>query len=120
MTAAYAALFGLAFGSFANAAIDRIPRGRSLNGRSHCDGCGVTLRPAQLLPVLSYLMQRGKCAACAAPIGVRTPIIEAGCAIAFAAILATLSPAAAIGACASFVAVVVTVGVFIEKRGLRS
>ena len=120
MTVAYAAIFGLVFGSFVNAAIDRIPRGRSLNGRSQCDGCGVQLKAVHLVPLISYLALRGRCAACATPIGLRTPIVEVGCAIGFAAIFAALPAAAAVAACASFVAVVVTLGVFIEKRGLKS
>ena len=116
MTVAFAALFGLAFGSFANAAIDRIPRGASLNGRSACDGCGVTLTARQLIPVVSYFIQGGRCAACDSPIGLRTPVVEISCAVAFVTAFIALPPGAALLACAAFVAVVVTTGVVVMKR----
>ena len=111
MNVAFAALFGLALGSFANAAIDRIPRGASLNGRSHCDGCGDDAHRAyQLIPVISYVAQRGRCLACAAPIGIRTPIVEGGTAIAFAAAFATLTAPMAVAACAALVATIIAAG----------
>src|SRR3990172_4893202 len=103
MTVAYAALFGLAFGSFINAAIDRLPRRRSLNGRSACDGCGRVLRAWELVPVLSYVALRGRCGSCRASIGVRTPVVEGGTGVAFAMAFAELAPAAAIATCALFV-----------------
>lgn len=116
---AYAALFGLAFGSFINAAIDRIPRGRSLNGRSACDGCGRALRAWELVPLMSYTALRGRCASCGASIGVRTPIVEGGTGVAFAAAFAVLAPAAAIATCALFVVCVIAIGVVAERRGAR-
>ncbi len=119
MTVAYAALFGLAFGSFINAAIDRIPRGRSLNGRSACDGCGRALRPWELVPVLSYIALRGRCGSCQASIGVRTPIIEAASGAAFAAAFAELALPAAVATCALFVVCFVALGVAAERRGAR-
>lgn len=116
MNVIVAALFGLAFGSFVNAAVDRIPRGASLHGRSHCDGCGVTLGARNLVPVVSYIVQRGRCTACAAPIGLRTPAVELGCATAFAVAFATLAAPAAIVACAAIVAGGIAAGASIVKR----
>lgn len=120
MTPALAALFGLAFGSFANAAIDRIPRRMPLSGRSHCDSCGATLAPRHLIPVLSYLVQRGRCAACAAPIGVRTPLVELASAAAFTAAFVTFPPAVAAVTCGAALALAVAAGTLIMKRGLTS
>jgi leader peptidase (prepilin peptidase)/N-methyltransferase len=120
MMAAFAALFGLAFGSFANAAIDRIARGASLNGRSHCDGCGATLSARHLIPLASYVLQRGRCALCAAPIGLRTPLVEMGCMLAFAGAFTALPAPVAAAACATFVALVVAAGATITKRGLHA
>jgi leader peptidase (prepilin peptidase) / N-methyltransferase len=117
MTIAYAVLFGLAFGSFINAAIDRIPRGRSLNGHSACQGCGRSLRPWELVPVLSYIALRGRCASCGVRIGARTPVIEAASGAAFAAAFAGLSLPAAIVTCALFVVCVIVTGVAVERRG---
>ncbi|AJP71456.1 prepilin peptidase [Sphingomonas hengshuiensis] len=60
---------GLVFGSFIATLAIRWPAGRSIaTGRSACDGCGTPLRAHQLVPVLSFLLQRGRCAACGATI----------------------------------------------------
>lgn len=120
MTPVYTALFGLAFGSFANAAIDRIPRGQSLNGRSHCDGCGHRLGVIELIPLLSYILLRGRCAHCHQAIGSRTLAVEAASGLAFVAAFWSMPAPVAVVACAAIVAVAVTVGVMIEKRGVRS
>jgi leader peptidase (prepilin peptidase)/N-methyltransferase len=117
---AFAALFGLALGSFANAAIDRIPRGASLNGRSHCDVCDATLSARHLIPLVSYALQRGRCALCAAPIGLRTPLVEMGCMLAFAGAFMAFSAPVAAAVCAAVVALVVAAGVTITKRGLHA
>ena len=119
MTLAFAALFGLAFGSFANAAIDRLPNRRPLSGRSQCDGCEKPLGPAELVPVASYVAQRGRCKGCGASIGIRTPAVEAGSAFAFAAAFSLLSAPLAIAACAGFVTVAVLCGVELRKWSLH-
>jgi leader peptidase (prepilin peptidase) / N-methyltransferase len=65
-----AAILGAIVGSFLGAALERLPGGRSvITGRSACDGCGKALTVAELVPVLSWLMQRGKCRACGGSIG---------------------------------------------------
>lgn len=119
MTLVYAALFGLAFGSFANAAIARVPRCESLNGRSHCDGCNRALHAWELLPVVSYVILRGRCASCRTPIGVRTPAIEALCGAAFVAAFSLLAAPAAVAASGAFVPIVVALGVAIERNSVR-
>lgn len=65
-----AAILGAIVGSFLGAALERLPAGRSIvSGRSVCDGCGKALTVVELVPVLSWLMQQGKCRACGVRIG---------------------------------------------------
>jgi leader peptidase (prepilin peptidase)/N-methyltransferase len=63
-----AALLGLVLGSFVATLVLRWPEGRSLLGRSHCDGCGRPLGPLDLIPLVSALVQRGRCRTCGARI----------------------------------------------------
>jgi leader peptidase (prepilin peptidase) / N-methyltransferase len=71
------AALGLAVGSFLNVVIHRVPRGESLvHPGSHCPGCHAAVRPRHNVPVVSFLLLRGRCADCAAPISVRYPIVE--------------------------------------------
>lgn len=84
----YAALVGLAVGSFLNVVVSRVPAHRSLLTPSRCDSCGVPVKAWQNVPVVAWLALRGRCRACGAPIGVRTPLVEAGTGAAFAAITA--------------------------------
>lgn len=75
-----AATTGLLLGSFANVAIVRLPADASVVWpRSHCPRCRRTLAAHELVPVLSWLWLRARCASCAAPISVRYPLVEALC-----------------------------------------
>lgn len=66
-------LLGAIFGSFVNVIIDRLPRGESfLSGRSHCESCKKELKPYDLIPVVSFLLLKGKCRYCKKPISRRT------------------------------------------------
>lgn len=69
---------GLLVGSFANVLIARLPYGEGVTrGRSRCPHCGETIRAfPDLVPVLSWVLLRGRCRACAAPISARYPIVE--------------------------------------------
>lgn len=59
------AAIGLLVGSFIGAAAMRLPRGESIMfRRSHCDGCGRVLRPAELVPVVSCIWRKGRCGSC--------------------------------------------------------
>ncbi len=70
LTVLAAAVLGAIIGSFIGAALVRLPEGRSVfAGRSACDSCGKQLTPVELVPVVSWLMQRGLCRACGAEIG---------------------------------------------------
>ncbi|MFT7301703.1 MAG: leader peptidase (prepilin peptidase)/N-methyltransferase [Akkermansiaceae bacterium] len=70
---------GLCVGSFLNVAIHRLPRGLSVNDpkRSFCPHCKSTLPAWQNLPIITWLLQRGKCRTCSAPIAVRYLLVEA-------------------------------------------
>ena len=70
-------LFGICIGSFLNVVILRLPRHESLIKRSsHCMTCGTKIRPIDLIPVLSWIILRGKCHSCGEKISVRYPIVE--------------------------------------------
>ena len=74
---AAAAILGLIFGSFAAATAYRIPRHEPVSkGRSRCPKCGSTIRAVDNVPVVSYLILRGRCRNCGQPISARYPIIE--------------------------------------------
>lgn len=80
MTAAVvgaAALLGLLVGSFLNVVIWRVPRGESVvSPPSACPACGHRVRPRDNVPVLSWLLLRGRCRDCSAPISPRYPAVE--------------------------------------------
>jgi leader peptidase (prepilin peptidase) / N-methyltransferase len=74
-----AAVLGAVFGSFLNVVAYRLPRGESLSHpRSRCPGCLTPIRPYDNVPVLSWLLLRGRCRSCRAPISARYPLVEAG------------------------------------------
>lgn len=70
-------LFGLAIGSFLNVCIYRLPREVSImSPRSRCPNCDTPLRPWHNIPVISYLLLRGRCASCGESIGWVYPVVE--------------------------------------------
>ena len=74
----YAAAFGLVIGSYLNVVIHRLPREEStVLPRSRCPRCGARLRARDNLPLVSFLLLRGRCRYCRAPISWRYPLIEA-------------------------------------------
>jgi leader peptidase (prepilin peptidase)/N-methyltransferase len=74
----FAALMGLAFGSFLNVCLTRWPAGESIvKPRSHCRNCGRTLKWWENVPLLSWLALRGRCRTCGTWIGWRYPLVEA-------------------------------------------
>lgn len=73
----FALVLGLVIGSFLNVCICRIPIGQSVvRGGSYCPSCGSSLKPADLVPVLSYLFLRGKCRHCGEKISFQYPAVE--------------------------------------------
>ena len=71
-----AVVYGLVFGSFANAVAYRVPTGETLWTRSHYPKCDAQIKAWQNIPVLSWLFLRGKCANCKEPISIQYPAIE--------------------------------------------
>lgn len=80
-------VLGLVFGSYIATLAIRWPEGRAIGrGRSECDSCGKGLKVGELVPVLSYLLQRGRCRGCGAAIRMSHLLTELiGCAIGVAA-----------------------------------
>ena len=77
-------VLGLLVGSFLNVVIYRLPRGESLvRPRSRCPQCEAPVKPYDNIPVLSWLLLRGRCRNCGAPISARYPLVEALTAAAF-------------------------------------
>ncbi|MEH6467259.1 MAG: prepilin peptidase, partial [Porticoccus sp.] len=98
-------IFGLLIGSFLNVVIYRLPLQLSASWRresldflgmepesqatninvvtpaSHCPKCGTEVKPWQNIPVFSYLLLKGKCGSCAAPISLQYPLVEVACAL---------------------------------------
>src|SRR5258705_8722047 len=72
-----AALGGLVIGSFLNVVAYRLPRGESLaHPPSHCPSCDAPIKPYDNIPVLSWLLLRGRCRNCRAAISPRYPLVE--------------------------------------------
>ncbi|OSZ63237.1 hypothetical protein CAP39_14335 [Sphingomonas sp. IBVSS1] len=88
MIVALGAILGLVIGSFLAVLTARWPRGEAITGRSRCDGCGVQLGVAELVPVLSFLWLRGRCRHCGMAIHRRHLAIELAGAVVGAVMLA--------------------------------
>lgn len=70
-------LFGIVIGSFVNVCIYRIPLKEDIvKERSHCMSCGHVLQWYELIPLVSYVVQKGKCRVCGAKLSVQYPLIE--------------------------------------------
>jgi len=79
------ALLGLVVSSFLNVCIDRLPEGESIvSPPSHCPSCGRRLAPFDLIPLLSYVLLRGRCRYCRAPIPRRVLVVESTTGLLFA------------------------------------
>jgi leader peptidase (prepilin peptidase)/N-methyltransferase len=80
-----AGAFGLLIGSFLNVVVWRVPRGESVvRPPSACPACGAAIRPRDNLPVVGWLVLRGRCRDCGAAISARYPLVEAGTGLLFA------------------------------------
>jgi leader peptidase (prepilin peptidase)/N-methyltransferase len=80
-------LFGLAIGSFLNVVVHRVPLGHSLSRPpSACPSCATPISARDNIPVLSWLVLRGRCRRCGSAISVRYPMVEATTAVLFVAV----------------------------------
>jgi leader peptidase (prepilin peptidase)/N-methyltransferase len=85
LVAALVGLLGLVIGSFLNVVVHRVPRGESVvSPPSACPSCDVPIRARHNVPVLGWMVLRGRCYDCACPISVRYPLVEAGTGALFA------------------------------------
>jgi len=84
----YVAIFGLIVGSYLNVVVYRLPLGLStVHPRSRCTGCGTLIQARDNVPVLSFLLLRGRCRTCGATISWRYPLVETATAALFVACL---------------------------------
>ena len=84
-----AGLFGAVIGSFLNVVAHRVPLGESLvSPPSRCPECGAPVKPYDNVPVVSWLLLRGRCRNCGTRISPRYPLVELATALAFAAVVA--------------------------------
>jgi leader peptidase (prepilin peptidase) / N-methyltransferase len=78
LAVAFAVLAGLLIGSFLNVVAYRLPHKESLlRPASRCPSCGTPIKPYDNVPVLSWLLLRGRCRHCGEPISARYPLVEA-------------------------------------------
>lgn len=80
-------VFGLVIGSFLNVVVYRVPAGISLLRPSQCPTCDAPVKPWQNVPIVSWLVLRGRCASCGAAISPRYPIVELATGLAFVAVV---------------------------------
>jgi leader peptidase (prepilin peptidase)/N-methyltransferase len=121
MAASFAALVSLpalAFGSFLNVVASRLPGGGSLvHPASACEQCGEPIRRRDNVPLLSFLLLRGRCRSCRTPIGWRHPAVEAATALLIAGCVLAFGPTLEAAAGIVFVsALVVITATDIERR----
>lgn len=99
-------LLGLVFGSFLTVVVHRVPKRESVAApRSRCPRCGTEIRARDNIPILSWVLLRGRCRACGERIPVEYPLTEAATAALFGASAALVEPLYAAGVVAVFLAV---------------
>jgi leader peptidase (prepilin peptidase) / N-methyltransferase len=85
---AFMAVLGAMIGSFLNVVIHRLPREQSIVlPKSACPACGAAIHFYDNIPILSFLILRGRCRSCRAPISPRYPAVEALCGLLFALVM---------------------------------
>jgi leader peptidase (prepilin peptidase)/N-methyltransferase len=110
------AALGLILGSFLNVCIHRLPRGASIvRPRSCCPGCGALIRWYDNVPLLSFLLLRGRCRGCGARISWVYPLVEAANAAAYLALYARYGAGPASALFAAFASALVVL-VVIDAR----
>ncbi|HZB76542.1 MAG TPA: prepilin peptidase, partial [Solirubrobacteraceae bacterium] len=88
-----AGVLGLIFGSFLNVVAYRLPRGESLaRPASRCPGCDAPIRPYDNLPVVSWVLLRGRCRSCGERIAWRYPLVELATALLMALTVVVIGP----------------------------
>jgi leader peptidase (prepilin peptidase)/N-methyltransferase len=104
------AVAGLLFGSFVTVLVHRLPRKESVVGpRSRCPRCGTLIRAVDNVPLVSYLLLRGRCRSCGARISAEYPLTELATAILFAGAGLVIRPVWAAAIVAPFLGVMLAV-----------
>jgi leader peptidase (prepilin peptidase) / N-methyltransferase len=111
-------VLGLCLGSFLNVVIHRLPRGESLaHPRSRCPRCRHGIRPWHNIPVLGWLLLRGRCADCGLPISPRYPLVElAGGALLLVAATVFPTPVHSLAAAWFFLSLTAVLFIDLEHR----
>jgi leader peptidase (prepilin peptidase) / N-methyltransferase len=110
LSVVFAGAIGAAVGSFLNVVAYRLPRSESLvRPRSRCPKCAAAIKPYDNLPVLGWLLLRGRCRSCRARISPRYPIVEAGTAVLAVAVVLRGGPARDLALGLALLAVLVAV-----------
>jgi leader peptidase (prepilin peptidase) / N-methyltransferase len=117
--AIWSLLLGLVIGSFLNVVIYRLPRRESLiHPGSHCPGCGSAIHWYDNIPVVSWVLLRGRCRSCHSPIAFRYPLVEGITGLAFLAAFLRVGPSAALLLAWAFIAVVVALAFINHDHGV--
>lgn len=91
LAAAFA--LGALLGSFLNVVVFRVPRGETfVHGRSRCPACNAGIRARDNVPIVSWLLLRGRCRDCGTPISARYPLVECGCGLLLVMLSAGIGP----------------------------
>jgi len=108
-------VFGAVIGSFLNVVIYRVPLKKSIAfPASACPHCGHAIASYDNIPVISWLVLRGRCRYCSAPISIRYPIVELGTALFFALVIAVFLPGLlATGSTAALIAAILAIVAFL-------
>jgi prepilin signal peptidase PulO-like enzyme (type II secretory pathway) len=85
-------VLGTAIGSFLNVVSRRLLRGESIGGRSHCESCGRTLSAPELVPLVSFLLLKGRCRSCQGKLSWQYPLVEGGTAVLFVSLGIKFAP----------------------------
>ena len=116
---AVAVVLGFLLGSFANVVIHRVPEGASVvQPRSACPACGTTIAARDNVPVLSWVLLRGRCRSCGEPISPRYPLVEAASGAVFGVVAWQAGPSALLPAFLAFAWVLLVLSV-IDARTRR-
>jgi leader peptidase (prepilin peptidase) / N-methyltransferase len=103
---------GLIFGSFLTVVIGRLPRGESIvRPRSRCPACGAEIRSRDNVPVVSWVLLRGRCRACGERISAEYPLVELATAALFAAAALVVDPIYAASLAAPFLGIMLAIAV---------
>jgi leader peptidase (prepilin peptidase)/N-methyltransferase len=103
-----AGIFGAIFGSFLNVVAYRLPRHESLLApASHCPSCETPVKPYDNIPILSFVLLRGRCRSCSTTISPRYPLVEALTALLCAGAVLAHGSAAAIALSIGLILIVV-------------